>query len=398
MRRVALSEFLRWVSRRWGWVLFGAAISAGVAIALARRGGELRRRGAGGRADVPEARTEELRDARAEEEERALRSEQLACARKLVETYPKSDDAVHLLGLVYREQGNMEEAVKCWRKALELDPSRADSCVFLALDALIREEFEEAESLYRRALAIDPRTPGAVTGLAKAHLNEDKPEEAAALLSSLQVPDPDALILLGEARRKLGDFAQAAKAFEGALRARPEDTDALYGLGMSLERLGEKEKSREVLEAFKKLRATRREEARVWRAAFDPKSETAESVAHTHTDVGRVYRAHGSDQRSEELWRRAAALDPGNVVARLELSTLYAEKGREAEATKVLEDLRQTSPSNPEVFFRLGILYARSGRRAEALRALGRGMELAPQDPRIRRAYADVEAMGARPR
>src|SRR5256885_17173701 len=62
-----------------------------------------------------------------------------------------------------------------------------------------------------------------------------------------------------------------------------------YGLSQTLARLGEAAKSREYLEKSSALRKATDEQARRVRANFDSLAVTRQSVARTHTDVGRVY-------------------------------------------------------------------------------------------------------------
>ena len=57
--------------------------------------------------------------------------------------YP--DDAkAYNLGLVYGQQGNLEEAIETYKRAIELDPDNAAAC--FNLDEAI-EAYENAEEL-----------------------------------------------------------------------------------------------------------------------------------------------------------------------------------------------------------------------------------------------------------
>jgi Tfp pilus assembly protein PilF len=119
----------------------------------------------------------------------------------------------------------------------------------------------------------------------------------------------------------LGRLDAARKAFEAAS---PADQRAHYGLATVYARLDEPEKSRRQMEEFRRLSAAGRgaELTRI-RTSGDPLSPR-DAALQAHVESGRVYLRHGNAEKAEDLWRKAAALDPKNVDCRTELADLWA--------------------------------------------------------------------------
>jgi len=187
--------------------------------------------------------------------------------RAVLKKWPKTADALHLLGLVAQARGDGARALPLLERAVRLAPGAADmqfnlgltlqaagdeaaaerafaACVARApshagaLHALGvlsfgRGELDAAEGHYRRALAADPRAPKLLADLAFLLIEQGLPEEAAALSRrALQIApgDEDAACTLGKALQEVGDFTGAAAAFRSLLAHRPDSIKARMGL------------------------------------------------------------------------------------------------------------------------------------------------------------------------
>ena len=106
----------------------------------------------------------------AEEQDRALRKEQLDVARSLLVAFPDDTNAAFLIGMAYFEQGNAIDAEEYLEKSLKLQPLRADACDHLGRIALLKGQYDKALMLFRRAIEIDPATSGIHFRIAKAHV------------------------------------------------------------------------------------------------------------------------------------------------------------------------------------------------------------------------------------
>ena len=90
------------------------------------------------------------------------------------------------------------------------------------------------------------------------------------------------------------------------------------------------------------------------RADFNPLAVTKKNVAQTHTDVARVYRMLGEAKKAEELWLRAAALDPQNGLCRLQLAVLCHQSRRYREALRFYEEAVELDPADGLARLNLG--------------------------------------------
>ena len=108
------------------------------------------------------------RDAAVQEEMAGVREKALAVARRLVDQYPDSPDAICVFGMIHSRYGDRAQAVQCWRRCVDVDPGYADACHCLGEDALQRGEYHEAIDWFKRALETETKAPAVQLSLAKA--------------------------------------------------------------------------------------------------------------------------------------------------------------------------------------------------------------------------------------
>lgn len=317
-----------------------------------------------------------------EQQDRVLRKEQLDVARGLMAAFPDDTNAAFLIGMAYFEQGNVVEAEKYLEQSLELRPLRADACDHLGRIALLKGQYNKALILFRRAIEIDPGTPGIHFRIAKAHVFLGKLKDAVSELQKDIELFPEAsqsYSLLGETYLQLKEYQKAKENFEAAIRIKPDYTKAYYGLATTCARLGLKDESKEAQQKFKQYEAEDQKAGRHWRQVLEPLMVTRRSVAHTHTDIGRVYSEHGYPDKAEQLWQKAAVLDPNNIDCRFHLSALYLQNRKPLDALKLYEQITQIDPENGIGYFFIGNINAQLNRFNEAEKAYRKVIEVAPK-------------------
>lgn len=314
-----------------------------------------------------------------EVEDRALRDEQLQAARKLLEAFPGNDDATFLAGIIHYEQGDSAKAIELWELSVKLDPTRADAYERLGYATLLREDRAKAMASYQKAHELDPKLEEPPLRIAQIHVDQGKPREAAEILEKAGLRSPQAHRLLGQAYQQLKDFERARQSFEAAVALKPDFAEAYYGLAVTCSRLGDQDKAREYRNKFDAFKTESQTVGRRMRSEFNPLAVTRQSVSHTHTDVGRVYRSQGKVQEAEKLWRRAAELDPKNADPRVHLAALYQQARRDPEALKMYEEATKADPQNGPALFNLGNMYARLKRSDEAETAFRKVIQVSPE-------------------
>jgi len=328
-----------------------------------------------------------------EGQDRALREEQLDIARSLFAAFPDDTNAAFLLGMAFFEQGNVVEAEKYLEQSLELRPLRADACDHLGRIALLKGQYDKALMLFNRAIEIDPETPGIHFRIAKALVFLGKLEEAVSQLQKDIELFPEAsqsYSLLGETYLQLKDYQKAKENFEEAIRTKPDYTKAYYGLATACARLGLKDEIKEPQQKFKQYEAEDQKAGRHWRQVLEPLMVTRKSVAHTHTDIGRVYNEHGYPDKAKQLWQKAAILDPNNIDCRFHLSALYLKNSKPMDALKLYEQITKIDPENGIGYFFIGNINVQLNRFDEAEKAYMKVIEVAPKRSDGYRALAQL--------
>ena len=324
------------------------------------------------------------------DQDRQLRREQLEIAEKLLTEFPTNDDAVYFTGLVHEDQGNTEQAMKLWARSIELDPTRADANESLGQALLLRDDYAGAEKYFRRALEIDTNSPSARFRLAKALSQQGQLQEAVSMLEQAGSLSAEGYRLMGEVFQQLNQPRRAITNYEAAIKLKPDSPEPYYGLSQAFAKLGDAEKSREYLEKSAALRKEADDQARRLRANFDSVAVTRQSVARTHTDAGRVYIVLGNARKAEELWLRAAALDPQNVLCRLQLAVLYQQTRRDREALQFYEQAAKLDPRDGLTQLNLGRVCMKLNQTEQAERVFKEVIRLEPKRPEGYSALAQL--------
>lgn len=106
---------------------------------------------------------------------------------------------------------------------------------------------------------------------------------------------------------------------------------------------------------------------------------TRRSVAHTHTDIGRVYNEKGYPDKAKQLWQKAVILDPNNIDCRFHLSALYLKNRKPLDALKLYEQITLIDPKNGVSYFFIGNISAQLSRFDDAEKAYKKVIEVAPK-------------------
>jgi len=322
--------------------------------------------------------------------DRELRHEQLDAAQKLLTEFPTNDDVVYLAGLVHEDQGDTDQAMKLWARSIELDATRGDANESLGQALLLRDDYAAAEKYLRRALEIDTNSVNARFRLAKTLSQQGKLQEALVVLEKVGTLSAEGYRLMGEICQQLNQHERARTNYEAAIRLKADFPEAYYGLAQTFTQLGEAGKSRELMEKSSALRKESDEQARRAHAEFNSLAVTRQSVARTHTDVGRVYMVLGKTAKAEELWLRAAALDSKNVLCRLQLAVLYQQTRRDREALHFYEQAAMLDPKDGLTQLNMGRICMKLQNPDRAQTAFKEVIRLEPKRPEGYSALAQL--------
>ncbi|MEW6746861.1 MAG: tetratricopeptide repeat protein [Planctomycetota bacterium] len=201
-----------------------------------------------------------------------------------------------------------------WRSVLRVREDSIDARLALGSEAHARGDRETASRLWQevveRTPAGDPRHLGARFCLARAAYAAGEIEEAGRALEAIHREArqryrrlnlgwyPEAMLLFGDALRRLGLHGPAVALFRELIAELGRRADFLHGLGMNLDLLG---------------RAGEAEAALQEAVRIDPES------AWRHEALGTFYRRHGRFAEARRAFEEALGIDPHDARARVGL-------------------------------------------------------------------------------
>lgn len=148
------------------------------------------------------------------------------------------------LGRAYALQGHFEDAVRCFAAAVEIDPTYADGWHNLgtALKKLGRRE--AALDAFKHALRIAPTRADTYLNLGNLLIETDQLDDAVECFERAAKHDPSLAAARSQLAQQLsgrGKVRRAETLFRQSVGLNPEHVEGWFGLGRTLEDLGEAE-------------------------------------------------------------------------------------------------------------------------------------------------------------
>ena len=233
----------------------------------------------------------------------------------------------------------------------------------------------EITSRLRAGLAAGADRPEARRTLGRALLAQDSLAAAEAVLADAARRQPDdalAAMWLGVARLEAGRAEAALAPLRDAVRLAPRRTEARLKLAEAEAAAGRLDGAVATLEAA---------------LAQDPLAFPT-----AWNDLGFYRLRLGDAAGALAPLRRAVALDPRVVLARVNLGGALLATGDVAAADAQLSAALRLDPDTPGALGNLGVIRAQQGRTAEARALFERLLAVSPGDARAAAALADLDA------
>ena len=244
---------------------------------------------------------------------------------------PLNFDALHLSGVLARQQGDPARALTLIRGALAQNEGKAIAHCNLGVVLQDLQRYEEALASFERALALRPDYPVALSNRGNALGRLGRIDEALASYDAALRLSPgyaEALCNRALAHQAGGQHELALDSFGAALAARHDYPEAMHGAAVSLLALG---KAADALEGFERALRLKPEYAEAWcgRAALLLRAQEFDEALSSFHDalavrpgyaraqlgVANTLRAMGQDEEAVAAYRAALACgaDPDTV-------------------------------------------------------------------------------------
>jgi tetratricopeptide (TPR) repeat protein len=309
----------------------------------------------------------------ATEQAEALKKEELGVVRQLARDFSSSFEPIVLLGSVLFRHGQTAEALAIWEKVLQRDPNRPRVHEDMGWFEMQKGHYEQAIAHWQKVLAIDPRTPNIYSGIARALMGLNRHGEAIEALQKEIDISPESsfsYFLLGQEYLQQKQYEQAKAAYEKAIALQPDMTNAYYGLFNVCARLGQRDKAREHMATFKKLKADDMKVLKDRNDAFNDLIDMRQDAAETFLKAAQAYQAAGKLPRAEQLLKRATQLHPQDGTYHLHYGALAMQMGNLPAAEQAFRKVIELAPQSSRGYSGLAHLYLQVNRKLPEARQL----------------------------
>lgn len=332
-------------------------------------------------------------------------AESVALCRKVLEVAPGQSDALHLLAMAARDQGDAATAERLFQQALSGAPRRADILVNFGNFLLAQGREREARSRLSKAVKSDPKLVSGWYHLGLLSLKTGDLREArrcATRATRLAPRHTPAWELLAAVQQKGGETDAAISTCRQAIRHQAGAPRLHYSLGQLLRQECEFEEAATAYETALKQGYTTpdayRNLAEAWLEAGHPDEAMAAADSGVqrfpeHAPLHRIrsrmhWELEAPGDPVQPLWQSARA-NPGNADLWRTLAELLNRLERKDEARGVLAEARTVGcPDTPELRLLEAMSLAYSGLDDEATRSLDTLDRACPGHTGIKLAFA----------
>jgi tetratricopeptide (TPR) repeat protein len=272
-------------------------------------------------------------------------------------------------GLDHHRRGELDSAERFYLAVLAVDPDQAEAIHYLGVLAQQRGDLAGSVALIEQALARRPSAT-AWSNLANAlWLQGDhaRAERACREALALERGCAPAWQNLGNALKSQSRLDEAAAAYQRSLDLRPDHPDVLSNLGTVLTTLGRADEARAVLDAALRLRP---------------------DFAAAHFNLGNLLLTQGAFDAAAASYGRLLALSPEHVDGRRALAVALRQAGRPEEALEAYQAAIAQSPDDPAFRGAHAELLLELDRLAEAAHELDMALARLPDAPDLHRILA----------
>ena len=291
-----------------------------------------------------------------------------------------------------QDENRPREAVRHFRRYVKLAPHDTEGLALYGLQLAELEQLQPAYLILDQALRRQPERDDWRRQLVETALDLERYGEARANLEEHLLKDhpqdSELLAQLGRCHVALGEDQAAARAFEAAIAAAPDDLDAYVLLaGLYKTRFKDQAESDRCMDRMVAANADDHQAYLIrgaWKlGGFDRNGLAPGNATATESDA-RTSPLAAADEDA----RRALELAPEDPETLLFAARVAAMSGRHAEARSLAERALKAQPHSPAPYTLLAEIATTAGDRAAAIEWLRRGVEAVPLDLELRWNFA----------
>lgn len=270
---------------------------------------------------------------------------------------------------------------------------------------------DEAEAVYRRILETVPNQPDALHLLGVARRQSGNPEEAIELIQqaiAANPKNPTYVSNLGTAYEAAGREEDALAAYRRAAKMKPDFAESFHKLGMLLHRMEKRPEAAEALTRAVVLKPDAAEwlvtlgkvlsEMKRFDMAVVPLRRAIAlkpDLAEAHYRLGGALYALGKAEEAMAAHRRSIELAPNNDSPHFALASIFLDQGKHEALIEECDRCLALDPGNRRVISSKIVALQEMGRREEARALLGLDNLIRPFEFPAPEGYAGVAEFNA---
>ena len=314
---------------------------------------------------------------------------------EILQRSPQHGAALHQLGLIAAQTGNLDAALRYLVAAVAAEPGAVEACAHLAQIRMARGELHEAVVCYERVLGMRGDDALTLYGYGNALHALGRHDDAVAAYSRALGLAPDRVEILtnrGNALHDLGRFAEALADYDQALQQMPglamlhnNRGNTLRAMQRPAEALASVDRALTIEPGYHEARINR---GNLLQDAGDSAAALAEyeQVLALNPEAAILHRLRADalhdlqrDVEAMEGYRRALQIAPSDIETLGNFAILLYQQARYEDALVLLERASVIAPDNLKVINNRAQCLRALGRHEEAAATLARLLELAPE-------------------
>jgi len=332
---------------------------------------------------------------------------------------PDTDQGYTTIAEYYQRQGNTAKAIEYLQKAAERDPESVKNLMALASMYTQAKMEKDAILIYRKILSLSGENVAVKRQLGLSLIDAAEFTEAAEVLNQVVQAVPEdafAWTQLGRAYLGSRQYAKAIESLESALKRNPGNPEAQFYLGVSHEQSGNQPEAIRIFTGL--LDQTQNPSGNYAADAKSNRAVFKQHLASSYQDLGEhekaiaiyeelareapaadhqftfmlinAYRINRQLDKALGLGRSEFEKTPNDVALGIVYARTLADAGKANQGAEILNRLVKQDPANPDLYVNLSQVYIQGKRYADAERVLRRAMDQDSDKERFKFQLATV--------